>query len=292
MKLAYPTLANTVIAQGWGNHNPLRYPGSGRHMGIDLAGAVGVAIYAVCPGLVEMVNLMGAHGYGRHVIIQHGDFKTLYAHLSKVRVIEGQAVETGAMIGEMGGDPTDKDPIDGASSGPHLHFEVLLPNPPDVDSIKTVLGWTVDPFAYLLNRFADAPKFKGRVLDKSGSRVRSTATTKVATNVLYSLKKNETFEAIDTVKAEGDEWAVLRSLRPEYVCVVYQGRKLVELSEVPGAKSQVPGGDDGEKKDEGRMQDAEEVPSAKFQVPGEREARLDEIKRMRAYLDAREKELG
>jgi len=285
MKLAYPTLANTVVAQGWGNHNPLRYPGSGRHMGIDLAGAFGVAVYAACPGVVDIANILGAHGYGRHVIIEHGDFKTLYAHLSRVHVMEGQTVEGGAVIGAIGGDPNDKDPIDGVSSGPHLHFEVLLPKQPDADtdSIKTVLGWTVDPFAYLLNRFGEAPKFKGRVLDKSGSRVRSSASTKFTNNVLYALKKDEAFDVMEVVSAEGDEWAVLKSLRAEFVCVVYQGKKLVELAPLSGPP--VP---------EGTFPQIDPSKNTQDDLGGvsEREARLDELKKLRAWLDAREKELA
>lgn len=283
MNLAYPTLTNTVVAQGWGNHNPLRYPGSGRHMGIDLAGAFGVAVYAACPGVVDVVNVLGAHGYGRHVIIEHGDFKTLYAHLSRVHVTDGQTVEAGAVIGAIGGDPNDKDPIDGASSGPHLHFEVLLPFPPVGDSIKTVFGWTVDPFAYLLGRFGAPAKFKGRVLDKSGSRVRSAPNSKTVTNVLYAMKKDETFEAFESkVEADGDEWARIRSLRPEFVCVVYQGLKLIELSAISGQKleGEAQGSDQSQR-------DASQSP-----VINEKAIRLDEIKRMRAWLDAREKELG
>lgn len=69
MILTYPTTPTAYTVQRWGNVNYSMYPG-GRHMGIDIGGPmVGAPIYAVCDGVVKEVNLVGAHGYGRHVII-------------------------------------------------------------------------------------------------------------------------------------------------------------------------------------------------------------------------------
>ena len=264
MQLDYPTSPTGRLAQAWGNSNPKMYPG-GRHMGVDLAGNVGMPIKAACPGLVETVNIGGAHGYGRHVIIEHGDFKTLYAHLHKVFVIEGQTLEGGALIGEMGGDPLDNDPVDGASTGPHLHFEVILPAEPEGDFVKTVLGWTVEPFRYLLERFAAHAGWTGIVLEAEGVRVRLSPGTSAKDVIIDARQKNALLEIVELKDIDAQtQWARLRALRAEWVCVKYQGRKFVEVKRTEDGG---PG-------------------------TGEKDMRLDELNRMSAYLEARRKELA
>lgn len=240
MKLLFPTTPTAPIVQVWGNKNAQMYPGSGRHMGVDIGVSVGNPVYAACPGVVDVVNIIGAHGYGRHVILEHGDFQTLYAHLHKIFVFEGQSVEAGVKIGESGGDPNDMDRIDGASTGAHLHFEVILPKLPEGDTIKTILGFTVDPFPYLLKRLAEPATFSGRILDKQGVRVRSSASAKTTKNILGALKCNETFQAFDVLESEGDMWARVWSLREEYVAVTYQGKRLTELRIIPQAEPPKP----------------------------------------------------
>jgi hypothetical protein len=273
MNLAYPTAPTAQQVQGFGNSNPAMYPGTGRHMGIDIAASVGTPIFAVCPGIVDTANLVGAHGYGRHVILEHGEFKTLYAHLHRVFVYAGQTVETGALIGEMGGDPTDSDKIDGASTGPHLHFELILDKEPKVDFVKTVLGWTVDPFKYLLERFASPPIWIGTVIDKAGLRVRTAPDNATGKNVLYALQKNMTFEVAELIFPKGDTWARIRSLRTEWVCVKYQKATYVELAPPTG------------------LDTPRESGGATRPPEAEQAARLDEVKKLIAYLEARAKEL-
>jgi hypothetical protein len=273
MNLAYPTSPTALQVQGFGNSNPGMYPGTGRHMGIDLAARVGTPIFAACPGIVETANLTGAHGYGRHVILEHGDFKTLYAHLHKVFIYAGQTVEAGALIGEMGGDPTDSDRIDGASTGPHLHFEVILPMEPKVDYVKTFLGWTVDPFKYLLDRFAPHPAWIGTVTERQGMKVRSDPDNTTQKNVLYALSKNAKFEIAELIFPKGDTWARIRSLRTEWVCVKYQKAVYVELLAFSDERLAETGG--------------EVVP-----MPDAKAERLDEVNRLIAYLEARRKELA
>lgn len=86
------------------------------HLGLDLDGTTGDSIKSIKKGVVELVETSNA-GYGRHIIINHGDgLKTLYAHLSKIKVSIGDTVETDTIIGEMGNT--------GHSTGDHLHFEV------------------------------------------------------------------------------------------------------------------------------------------------------------------------
>ena len=58
-------------------------------------------------------------GWGRFVVVSHGyGVRSLYAHLSAVAVSRGQGVSAGTRIGSVGST--------GASSGPHLHFEVFV----------------------------------------------------------------------------------------------------------------------------------------------------------------------
>jgi LysM repeat protein len=85
------------------------------HQAIDIGGGTGTPIYAADAGYVAATGWMG--GYGNYIIISHGNgFETLYAHLSEIRVIAGQGVQRGALIGLMGST--------GRSTGPHLHFEI------------------------------------------------------------------------------------------------------------------------------------------------------------------------
>ena len=87
------------------------------HTGVDLAMKVGNPVYATGDGVVEAVNFE-FFGYGTTLIIDHGfGYKTLYAHLNSVNVIEGMKVKRGDCIAETG--------QSGRASGPHLHYEVL-----------------------------------------------------------------------------------------------------------------------------------------------------------------------
>ena len=87
------------------------------HRGIDIANNVGTPIVAAARG---RVSFSGWHdgGYGYFVEITHDDgSRTRYGHNSTLLVREGQQVEQGQVISQMGST--------GRSTGPHLHFEVL-----------------------------------------------------------------------------------------------------------------------------------------------------------------------
>ena len=89
------------------------------HQGIDLSARYGTKIYAAASGKVEFIRVRYRlnKGYGRVVIIDHGfGYKTLYGHLSKIYVKQGQQVERWQEIG-LSGDT-------GRATGPHLHYEV------------------------------------------------------------------------------------------------------------------------------------------------------------------------
>ncbi len=94
------------------------FTGSPRmHTGLDFAMKVGNPVYATGDGVVESVKFE-FFGYGNSVTIDHGfGYKTIYAHLNSVKVIEGMKVKRGDCIAESG--------KSGRSSGPHLHYEVV-----------------------------------------------------------------------------------------------------------------------------------------------------------------------
>ena len=90
---------------------------SKRHTGVDFALKPGNPVYATGDGVVESVKFE-FFGYGNSVVIDHGfGYKTRYAHLKSIGVVEGMKVKRGECIGESGNS--------GRSSGPHLHYEVL-----------------------------------------------------------------------------------------------------------------------------------------------------------------------
>jgi murein DD-endopeptidase MepM/ murein hydrolase activator NlpD len=85
------------------------------HHGVDVAAPEGTPIRAMQGGTVEHAGPRGT--YGLLVVIRHGrNVRTLYAHLSRVDVREGDRVRGGQPIGAVG--------RTGNATGPHLHFEV------------------------------------------------------------------------------------------------------------------------------------------------------------------------
>lgn len=85
------------------------------HAGIDFRAPTGTDIRSAGAGTVIKAGWNG--GYGRMVEIDHGNGLTSrYAHMSRIKVSEGQKVETGDIVGQVGNS--------GRSTGPHLHYEV------------------------------------------------------------------------------------------------------------------------------------------------------------------------
>jgi murein DD-endopeptidase MepM/ murein hydrolase activator NlpD len=88
------------------------------HQGLDLAGHVGLNIYATGDGIV-ISAIDSKIGYGKEVIIDHGfGYITRYAHLQKIEVKRGETIKRGQVIGLLGST--------GRSTGPHLHYEVIV----------------------------------------------------------------------------------------------------------------------------------------------------------------------
>lgn len=90
---------------------------SALHTGLDFPANIGTKIYAAAGGVV--VTNEFHFQYGNMVEIDHGnDLVTRYAHTSKVYVKKGDLIKRGQLIAEVGST--------GRSTGPHLHFEVLV----------------------------------------------------------------------------------------------------------------------------------------------------------------------
>jgi murein DD-endopeptidase MepM/ murein hydrolase activator NlpD len=90
-------------------------PASGHHGGTDLAAITGTAVVATNRGRVVLAQKLNVRG--NMVVIDHGGgLFSGYSHLSTFHVAEGQLVEAGDVIGEVG--------TTGLSTGPHLHWEM------------------------------------------------------------------------------------------------------------------------------------------------------------------------
>lgn len=109
------------IASGFGYRIHPIYKVRKLHTGLDFSAPTGTPIYATGDGKISPdrgKGRVGGHGYGRYVVIDHGyGYKTLYGHMSKISVKKGQRVKRGDIIGYVGNT--------GASTAPHLHYEVI-----------------------------------------------------------------------------------------------------------------------------------------------------------------------
>lgn len=87
------------------------------HQGIDFAAQAGSPIYATASG--KVIHSGWEAGYGKSVVIQHDSgMQTRYAHCARLLVKEGKQVSKGDVIAKVGST--------GHSTGPHLHFEVIV----------------------------------------------------------------------------------------------------------------------------------------------------------------------
>ncbi len=99
------------------------------HEGIDIAARLGNPVYSTADGMVLFAGVKS--GYGKVVFVDHGyGVSTRYGHLSGIDVTAGQRVQRGEIVGRVGST--------GRSTGPHLHYEVLL------------AGVPVNPYSYIL----------------------------------------------------------------------------------------------------------------------------------------------
>lgn len=117
--LLFPLIGSAITSSGFGwRLHPLLGAWL-MHAGRDLAAPEGTPVVAALSGQVVSSGLAG--GYGLAVEIEHTNprRRTLYGHLSELFVRGGQNVRQGEVIGRVGST--------GLSTGPHLHFELRLP---------------------------------------------------------------------------------------------------------------------------------------------------------------------
>ena len=107
---------NGPISSGYGYRtNPFGGHSGEFHPGVDFKGQVGDEIYATGDGIVERCDWYG--GYGNAVLIKHScGLETLFGHMTRVNVVQGQQVKAGDLIGFLG--------TTGRSTGPHVHYEI------------------------------------------------------------------------------------------------------------------------------------------------------------------------
>jgi len=105
------------VASGFGYRIDPIYKTPKMHTGLDFAASIGTPIYATGNGVVSEASY-DPGGYGNHVIIDHGyGYETLYGHMVKMKVRNGEHVMRGEVIGWIGST--------GKSTGPHCHYEVI-----------------------------------------------------------------------------------------------------------------------------------------------------------------------
>jgi murein DD-endopeptidase MepM/ murein hydrolase activator NlpD len=112
----WPT-SSRKLTSGFGYRSD---PFTGRsvfHAGIDLAGRTGDPVYAAGDGTVEEQGFDRSRG--NYIVLNHRNgLKSVYMHLKRADVEEGDDVARGETIGSLGST--------GRSTGPHLHFEIML----------------------------------------------------------------------------------------------------------------------------------------------------------------------
>ncbi|MBK5110854.1 MAG: peptidoglycan DD-metalloendopeptidase family protein [Thermoleophilia bacterium] len=117
-----------VLTSGFGARSSPGGVGTTNHEGIDISVPEGTPIRAAASGTVILASVYG--GYGNYTCVDHGSgLSTCYAHQSSFGATSGQKVDQGQVIGYSGNT--------GASTGPHLHFEVRIS------------GVAQDPMGYL-----------------------------------------------------------------------------------------------------------------------------------------------
>lgn len=116
-KLIWPAPSSNKVTSPYGQRFHPIYHEYRMHSGIDIAAGYGAKIIASDDGTVIISQYSSS--YGNYIVISHGNgYTTLYAHLSSRLKKVGDKVKQGELIGKCGST--------GASTGPHLHYEVSL----------------------------------------------------------------------------------------------------------------------------------------------------------------------
>lgn len=100
------------------------------HGGVDFAAPAGTPVHVTAGGVVVKTGWRG--DYGNAVEVRHAlGFSTIYGHLSRISVTEGQQLDRHAVVGAVGST--------GRSTGNHLHFEIRHENRGAIDPIRFIL---------------------------------------------------------------------------------------------------------------------------------------------------------
>lgn len=133
------TASNSVVTSGYGGRNAVKTSkgySSTNHDGIDIGGTGGnlngQAADSIGGGKVTEVGY-DENGYGNYVVVDHGNgYTSLYGHLQKATVKQGETVSAGQQVGVIGST--------GNSSGPHLHLRVRK-NGQSIDPRTVIPGY-------------------------------------------------------------------------------------------------------------------------------------------------------
>ena len=118
------------------------------HDGIDLRYGNGL-VYSMLPGRVAAVH-HGDTGYGNYVVLDHGNHRCLYGHLSEIYAKEGAFVQAGTVVGLVGSS--------GRSTGPHLHLQL--------QRLTANNNWTsVDPMPFIHALIQQVESFNKRLTE-------------------------------------------------------------------------------------------------------------------------------
>lgn len=119
-KILWPVKSGRITSK-FGNRNHPVLKSVKFHRGVDIAVSLGTPVYAGIRGIVTFAGKRG--NYGNLVEIEGSDgIKVRYAHLSKIDVVAGQRVSDGEKVAETGNT--------GMSTGPHLHYEIIVDDSP------------------------------------------------------------------------------------------------------------------------------------------------------------------
>lgn len=128
--LIWPVVNGTVTSNFGCREDPILNNNS-FHSGIDISVNIGTNVFCAFNGVVKEINYN--ESYGKYIVIKHSkNFETLYAHCSKILLNKGDNVAKGDIIALSGNS--------GRTTGPHLHFEVIIN------------GVKVDPLNYLTEK--------------------------------------------------------------------------------------------------------------------------------------------
>ncbi len=105
------------IIENFGVRREINGELAGYHRGIDISGDIGTKVFASNSGVVRIARKFTLEG--NLVVIDHGEgIFSIYAHLQKIKVAEGDFVKKGQVIGTIG--------RSGRATGPHLHFGIKV----------------------------------------------------------------------------------------------------------------------------------------------------------------------